>query len=340
MTETTAAKTSLKVETLRVGDGEADMRLDRWFRVHFPEVGYTYLQKLLRSGQVRVDSKRAQANDRLTTGMEIRVPAIVRQPKKSGTGLKAPLGVSKGDRDTIEKMIIYEDDYILVLNKPFGLAVQGGTGTKKHIDGMLEGMADRFGGERPRLVHRIDRDTTGILLVAKTREAAAKLGKTFQSRSAGKTYWALVIGVPKPAQGKIEAALVKASGPDGDRVRKSLPGEQAIAMHATTHYSVIDQVGRKAAWVSLKPVTGRQHQLRAHMHLIGHPIAGDNKYEGDKNMPAENMDMKLHLHARRLIIEHPKTGKKIDVTAPLPEHMKRTWATLGLDADMFGSRDE
>ena len=340
MTDTAAAKTSLKVETLRVGDGEADMRLDRWFRVHFPEVGYTYLQKLLRSGQVRVDSKRAQANDRLTAGMEIRVPAIVRQPKKTGTGLKAPLGVSKGDRDTIEKMIIYEDDYVLVLNKPFGLAVQGGTGTKKHIDGMLEGMADRFGGERPRLVHRIDRDTTGVLLVAKTREAAAKLGKTFQSRSAGKTYWALVIGVPKPAQGKIEAALVKASGPDGDRVRKSLPGEQAIAMHATTHYSVIDQVGRKAAWVSLKPVTGRQHQLRAHMHLIGHPIAGDNKYEGDKNMPAENMDMKLHLHARRLIIDHPKTGAKIDVTAPLPDHMRRTWETLGFDAGMFGSRDE
>ena len=335
-----ATKTNLKVETLRVGDGEADMRLDRWFRIHFPEVGYTYLQKLLRSGQVRIDSKRAQANDRLTSGMEVRVPAIVRQPKKTGVGLKAPLGVSKGDRDQIEKMIIYEDDHVLVLNKPFGLAVQGGSGTKKHIDGMLEGMADRFGGERPRLVHRIDRDTTGILLVAKTRDAAARLGKTFQSRSAGKTYWALVSGIPKPPQGKIEAALVKASGPDGDRVRKALPGEQAVAMHATTHYSVIDQVGRKAAWVSLKPVTGRQHQLRAHMHMIGHPIVGDNKYDGDKNMPAENMDVKLHLHARRLIIDHPKTGKKIDVTAPLPDHMRRTWATLGLDPEMFGSRDE
>ncbi len=341
MTEAAAApKANVKVETLRVGDGEANMRLDRWFRIHFPEVGYTYLQKLLRSGQVRIDSKRAQANDRLTSGMEVRVPAIVRQPKKSGVGLKAPLGVSKGDRDQIEKMIIYEDEHVLVLNKPFGLAVQGGSGTKKHIDGMLEGMADRFGGERPRLVHRIDRDTTGILLVAKTRDAAARLGKTFQSRSAGKTYWALVIGVPKPPQGKIEAALVKASGPDGDRVRKALPGEQAVAMHATTHYSVIDQVGRKAAWVSLKPVTGRQHQLRAHMHMIGHPIVGDNKYDGDKNMPAENMDVKLHLHARRLIIDHPKTGKKIDVTAPLPDHMRRTWATLGLDPEMFGSRDE
>lgn len=328
-----------KVEALRVSAAENDMRLDRWFRVHFPEVGYTYLQKLLRSGQVRIDSKRAQANDRLQTGMEVRVPAVVRQPKRPAAGLKAPLGVSKADRDAIEKMIIFEDDHVLVLNKPFGLAVQGGTGTKKHIDGMLEGMADRFGGERPRLVHRIDRDTTGILLVAKTRSAAAKLGRTFQTRSAAKTYWALVKGVPKPPQGRIEAALVKASGPDGDRVRKALPGEQDKAMHATTHYSVIDRAAHKAAWVSLKPVTGRQHQLRAHMHLIGHPIVGDNKYEGDINMPAENIDKKLHLHARRLVIPHPVTGAKIDVSAPLPEHMKRSWDVLGFDPDMFGAKD-
>jgi len=327
-----------KVETIRVGAGEADMRLDRWFRVHFPEVGYGYLQKLLRSGQVRVNSKRAQANDRLEPGYEVRVPAIVRQPKATGTGLKAPPGVSKGDRDQIEKMILYEDEHVLVLNKPFGLAVQGGTGTRKHIDGMLEGMADRFGGERPRLVHRLDRDTTGVLLVAKTRDAAAKLGRTFQTRSAAKTYWALVKGVPKPLQGKVEAALVKAAGPDGDRVRKAQPGEQDKAMHATTHYSVIDRVANKAAWVSLKPVTGRQHQLRAHMHLIGHPIVGDNKYEGDVNLPAENIENKLHLHARRLVIPHPITKAPIDVTAPLPAHMQATWELLGFDPDKFEGR--
>jgi 23S rRNA pseudouridine955/2504/2580 synthase len=324
-----------KVEALRVSDGEADMRLDRWFRVHFPEVGYTYLQKLLRSGQVRVDSKRAQANDRLRAGAEIRVPAIIREPKKTTPTGRPAMGVSKGDRDAIEKMILFEDEHVLVLNKPFGLAVQGGTGTKKHIDGMLEGMADRFGGERPRLVHRLDRDTTGVLLVAKTREAAAKLGKTFQTRSAAKTYWALVKGVPKPPQGKVEAALVKASGPDGDRVRKARPGEQDVAMHATTHYSVIDRAAHKTAWVSLKPVTGRQHQLRAHMHLIGHPIVGDNKYEGDVHMPAENIEKKLHLHARRLVIPHPKGGKTIDVTAPLPAHMRTTWELLGFDIDKF-----
>lgn len=328
-----------KVEAIRVTPAEAEMRLDRWFRVHFPDVGYTYLQKLLRSGQVRVDKKRAQANDRLQVGSEIRVPAIVRNPKSQPTGLKAPLGVSKADRNTIERMIIFEDDHVVVLNKPFGLAVQGGTGTKKHIDGMLAGMTDRFGGERPRLVHRLDRDTTGILLVAKHRRAASKLGKIFQTRSAAKTYWAIVSGVPKPPQGRIEAALVKAAGPDGDRVRKSLPGEQEKAMHATTHYSVIDHAGRKASWVSLKPVTGRQHQLRAHMHLIGHPIVGDNKYEGDINMPAENIEKKLHLHARRLVIPHPVENRNLDVTAPLPEHMMTTFELLGFESSRY-DRDE
>jgi 23S rRNA pseudouridine955/2504/2580 synthase len=313
------------------------MRLDRWFRAHFPEVGYSYLQKLLRSGQVRVDSKRAEANARLSEGQEVRVPAIIRQPKAAKPGLKPPPGVSKGDRDFIEKMILFEDDEVLVLNKPAGIAVQGGTGTKRHIDGILAGMADRFGGERPRLVHRLDRDTSGVLLVAKTRNAAAKLGRTFQTRSAAKTYWALVKGVPSPLQGKVEAALVKAAGPDGDRVRKAEPGEQREAMHATTHYSVIDRVGRKAAWVSLKPVTGRQHQLRAHMSIIGHPIVGDPKYEGGLELPAENMDSKLHLHARRLIIPHPGGRGKIDVSAPLPPHMLRTWDLLGLDASRYSS---
>jgi 23S rRNA pseudouridine955/2504/2580 synthase len=327
--------TNPKLETIRVGRDEADMRLDRWFKVHFPEVGFSYLQKLLRSGQIRVDSKRAQANDRLGVGAEVRVPAIVRSPKTVPAGVKTPLGITKADRDFIEKMILYEDDEILVLNKPFGIAVQGGTGTKRHIDGLLAGMADRFGGERPRLVHRIDRDTTGVLLVAKTRNAAAKLGRTFQTRSAAKTYWALVKGVPHPVQGKIEAALVKDTSPDGDRVRKAMAGEQKEAMHATTHYSVIDRVGRKAAWVSLKPVTGRQHQLRAHMHIIGTPIVGDNKYPGGLDLPAENMEPKLHLHARRLIIPHPSGQQKIDITAPLPPHMLQTWELLGLDAKKY-----
>jgi 23S rRNA pseudouridine955/2504/2580 synthase len=325
------------LETILVGSADAGLRLDRWFRLHFPEVGYSYLQKLLRSGQVRVDSRRAQANLRLQAGQQVRVPQVVRKPIASRPSLVPPLGLSKADHDFIERLILYEDDHVLVLDKPFGIAVQGGTGTKRHIDGLLAGMAERF-GDRPRLVHRLDRDTTGVLLVAKHRHAAAKLGRVFQTRSAAKTYWALVKGVPRPPQGRIEAALVKAAGPAGDRVRKAEPGEQDQAMHATTHYAVIDRVAHKVAWVSLKPVTGRQHQLRAHMAMIGHAIVGDSKYEGDKVLADSGIETKLHLHARRLIIPHPVAGEpRIDVTAPLPPHMRKTWDLLGLDAERFQS---
>ena len=324
----------MSIETLEVAETDAGMRLDRWFRARFPNVTNSYLQKLLRSGQVRVDSKRVEANERLEAGARVRVPRIVREPRDGAPQRNAAPSVSKADRDCVERMILYEDADVLVLNKPFGIAVQGGSGTTRHIDGLLAGMADRF-GDRPRLVHRLDRDTTGVLLIAKHRNAAAKLGRTFQTRSAAKTYWALVRGVPRPPQGKIEAALVKDSGPGGDRVRKARPGEQDEAMHATTHYSVIDRVAHKAAWVSLKPVTGRQHQLRAHMAMIGHAIVGDNKYEGGMDLPAENMEAKLHLHARRLVIPHPSGKGKLDITAPLPPHMAATWELLGLDAARY-----
>ncbi|MEQ8826107.1 MAG: RluA family pseudouridine synthase [Filomicrobium sp.] len=323
------------VETIKVTDDEAGIRLDRWFKIHYPHVTYGYLQKLLRSGQVRVDSKRVTSNSRLDPGSQVRVPKVVRDPPPAAPSVKPPPGLSKADRTLIENMILFEDEHLFVLNKQFGLAVQGGTNTKRHIDGLLAGMADRF-GDRPRLVHRLDKDTTGVLLVAKHRNAAAKLGNIFRTRSAAKTYWALVHGVPKPPQGKIEAALVKAAGPDGDRVRKSGPGEQKEAMHATTHYSTIDHAGRKTSWMSLKPVTGRQHQLRAHMSIINHPIVGDDKYDGHVNLPAENMANKLHLHSRRLILPHPfEPGQKLDVTAPLPPHMLETWDLLGFDAERF-----
>ena len=329
------------VETIVVAAKDAGLRLDRWFKLHFPDVGHSYLQKLLRTGQVRLDSRRVEAGHRIEAGQEIRVPRIVRAPVRDKSGStpapspKPPMGLSKADRTFIESLILYEDNDVLVLDKPFGIAVQGGTGTKRHLDGLLAGMSDRF-GDRPRLVHRLDRDTTGVLLVAKTREAAARLGRTFQTRSAAKTYWALVHGVPRPPQGRIEAALVKAAGPDGDRVRKAEAGEQDKAMHATTHYSVIDRVGQKAAWVSLKPVTGRQHQLRAHMALINHPIIGDNKYEEGRALPVHGIELRLHLHARRLVIPHPRPGApKIDISAPLPPHMLATWSLLGLDPSHF-----
>jgi 23S rRNA pseudouridine955/2504/2580 synthase len=321
-------------QAIEIAPGEAGLRLDRWFRLRYPDVPHSFLQKLLRSGQVRVDSKRAAASLRLAAGQKVRVPELkrFRAPRPS---IAPPLGLSKGDRDRIERMVLFEDDHVIVLNKPSGLAVQGGTGTTRHIDGLLAGMVDRF-GDRPRLVHRLDRDTSGVLLVAKHRDAAARLGRIFQTRSAAKTYWALVEGVPKPPQGKVEAALVKAAGPQGDRVRKALPGEQDKAVHAVTHYAVLDRVGTRASWVSLKPVTGRQHQLRAHMALIGHPIVGDNKYEATGAFAAADIDRMLHLHARRLVIPHPLPGRpSIDVTAPLPAHMQRTWELLGLDARRF-----
>lgn len=328
-------KKSVPVETIRVVDADAGLRLDRWFKMHFPDVGFGFLQKLLRSGQVRVDGKRVEASLRIEAGQEVRVPYIARTKSKPVAAAETAPQTNRADRNFVESLILYEDEHVLVLNKPFGLAVQGGTGTQRHVDGMLEGMVERF-ADRPRLVHRLDRDTTGVLLIAKHRQAAAKLGRIFQTRSAAKTYWALVRGVPSPRQGKIEAALVKATDKHGDdRVRKARPGEQEEAMHATTHYSVIDRVSHKAAWVSLKPVTGRQHQLRAHMDYIKHPIIGDPKYMRGEHGLQEAIPQQLHLHARRLVLPHPITGVTLDVSAPMPPHMKATWTLLGLDENKF-----
>jgi 23S rRNA pseudouridine955/2504/2580 synthase len=302
------------------------MRLDRWFRTHYASLPHSRLEKLLRTGQVRVDGGRAKASTRLTSGQTIRVPPLpdVAPPPQPKHAL------SKADRAFLASITLYEDDDLLILNKPSGIAVQGGTKTTQHIDRLLEGMGD--GPEtRPRLVHRLDRDTSGVLVIAKRRSVAAKLGRAFQTRSVRKIYWAIVKGVPKPLQGKVEAALVKAAGPEGDRVRKARPGEQDIAQSAVTHYAVVDRAGQAAAFVSLKPVTGRQHQLRAHMAIIGNPILGDEKYHGDRDMP-EGIARKLHLHARRISFPHPSGEGVVDVTAPLPEHMRASFAAFGFEA--------
>lgn len=326
-----------------VNEAESAMRLDRWLKTHFPALPHGLMQKLLRTGQIRVNGGRAKPETRLEAGDEVKVRRLAdfdaqgafaaASPTSDAPSLKAPLGVSKADRKFIENIILYEDEDMMVLNKPYGIAVQGGTKTTRHIDGMLAGMEDRF-GERPRLVHRLDRDTSGVLLVAKKRTVAGRLGKLFQTRSVQKIYWALVKGIPRPHQGVIEAALVKAAGPDGDKVRKALPGEQELAQSAVTHYSVVERAAQAVAWVSLKPVTGRQHQLRAHMAIIGTPIIGDQKYEGDVNLPLEGIEMKLHLHANRLIIPRGK-GEPLDVTAPLPDHMRATWDMLGFDTHKY-----
>ena len=300
------------------------MRLDRWFKTHYSSLPHSRLEKLLRTGQVRVDGGRAKAATRLEAGQTIRVPPL---PTEAPAALPGPKALTKAERAFLASITLYEDDDLLILNKPPGLAVQGGTKTTQHLDRLLEGLGDSP-KTRPRLVHRLDRDTSGVLVVAKRREVAAKLGRAFQTRSVRKIYWALVKGVPKPPQGKIDAALVKAAGPEGDRVRKARPGEQEVAQSAVTYYAVVDRAGQTASFVSLKPVTGRQHQLRAHMAMIGNPILGDEKYQGDRDMP-EGIDHKLHLHARRISFQHPSGEGVVDVTAPLPEHMQRSFQAFG-----------
>lgn len=306
------------------------MRLDRWFKSHYASLPHSRLEKLLRSGQVRVDGGRAKSHTRLAAGQTVRVPPL--QALEAPAPARKREGLSAAERRFLADITLFEDDDLLILNKPSGLAVQGGSKTVRHIDGLLEALGD--GPEtRPRLVHRLDRDTSGVLIIAKRRSVAAKLGKAFQTRSVRKIYWAVVEGVPKPPQGKIDAALVKAAGPEGDRVRKARPGEQEIAQSAVTYYSVNDRAGQRAAFVTLKPVTGRQHQLRAHMAMAGHPILGDAKYgrHGVDVVP-EGLANRLHLHARRISFPHPSGEDVVDVTAPLPDHMEQTFALLGFEA--------
>lgn len=300
------------------------MRLDRWFRQHYPQVTQGYLQKLLRTGQVRVDGARAKANAHLEAGQEVRVPPLPHSPQPV-----AKPRLSDADAAFLASITLYEDDDLLVLNKPSGIAVQGGTRTVRHIDRLLEGLGEDR-DSRPRLVHRLDRDTSGVLVIAKRRAVAARMGRLFQTRTVRKIYWALVRGVPKPPQGKIEAALVKAPGPEGDRVRKARPGEQDAAQSAVTHYSVVDRAAQKLAWMSLKPVTGRQHQLRAHMAILGHPILGDEKYGGAEDLP-DVVERKLYLHARRVSFPHPSGNGSVDITAPLPAHMLKAFEAFGFD---------
>ena len=325
------------VETRTVEAGEDGMRLDRWFRSHYADLPHSRLEKLLRTGQVRVDGGRAKASTRLVAGQTVRVPPLPATTPRPIPATKTP---TKAERDLLASITLYEDDDLLVLNKPPGIAVQGGTKTTHHLDRLLEGLDDGP-KSRLRLVHRLDRDTSGVLVVAKRREVAAKLGRAFQTRSVRKIYWALVKGVPKPPQGKVDAALVKAAGTEGDRVRKARPGEQEVAQSAVTYYAVVDRAGQKVAWLSLKPVTGRQHQLRAHMAIIGHPILGDEKYQGDRDLP-EGAENRLHLHARRISFPHPSGESVVDVTAPLPDHMRASFGLFGFaetrDADEAPAR--
>jgi 23S rRNA pseudouridine955/2504/2580 synthase len=337
-----------KVALIDVAEDESGMRLDRWFHRRFPRLPQSHLNKIVRKGEVRVSGKRAEISTRLEAGQSVRVPPLNLAPEAAPNAPRPP---NARDAAGIRAMILFEDRDVIVLNKPYGLAVQGGSGTIRHVDGMLAALAGR-NGERPVLVHRLDRDTSGVLLVAKSRKTAADLGAIFRSRGAKKIYWALVEGVPKPAQGRISLFLAKGEamgeerGPrkgdraDIERMRVAKHGDPD-AQHSLTLFAVVDKVAPRLAWLSMRPITGRTHQLRAHCEAIGHPIIGDPKYNRRQaNDPARadplravppGLEAKLHLLARRLILPHPRGGT-IDVTAPLPEHMKIAFDMFGFDA--------
>ena len=320
-----------EVKRHEVSADEEGMRLDRWFKLHFPQVTFAYLNKLTRTGQVRVGAGRVKTSTRLVKGQEIRVPPLAFDTRPADAPKEDVKPLTTKERALFQSMILHEDQDLFVLNKPSGFAVQGGTKTHTHLDGLLMGLGAEL-KERPLLVHRLDRDTSGVIVIAKRRAVAASLGKLFATRNVKKTYWAVVKGVPDPRQGKIDVALIKARSDEGDRMRASKPGEEEDEQRAITQYALLDKA-EGLAWMSLKPLTGRQHQLRAHMHHIGAPILGDNKYGGDIGIPDGNTN-RLHLHARRIQFPHPREGV-VDVTAQLPAHMTETFAKLGFDASRF-----
>jgi 23S rRNA pseudouridine955/2504/2580 synthase len=317
-----------RVQTLEVGADEAELRLDRWFKRRFPGLGHGKLEKLLRTGQVRLDGKRARAADRVTPGQIVRVPPLDEAATSAPAGPAPAAKPRQRDIDAVLGSVIYQDDEVIALDKPPGLAVQGGTRTDRHLDMMLDEL--RFGAaERPRLVHRLDKDTSGVLVLARSAAAAAKLTAAFREKSTKKVYWAVTVGVPKPRQGRIDMALGKVAGAAGERVAAD-PDE---GKRAVTLYRVAENAAAKAAYVVLSPVTGRTHQLRVHMAALDTPILGDGKYGAAKahlaGVPGGRL---LHLHARALAIPHPKGGV-LTLIAPLPLHMRRTFEFFGFTED-------
>ncbi len=310
------------VQTFEVEQGEAGVRLDRWFKRRFPHVLNGPLQKLLRTGQIRVDGARAKADTRLEAGQSVRVPPL---PDADAKPSGPP--ISPKDRAYVRGLVIYQDDDVIALDKPPGLASQGGTKTLRHLDGLLDGLAKK--GERPRLAHRLDRDTSGVLLLGRTQASTAALAKSFQSHEAAKVYWAIVRGAPRPAQGIVKGFVKKGKGAGGDRelMVRAAHGEEG-AQHARTAYSVVSEAGRRAAWVALRPETGRTHQLRFHMAEIGHSICGDHKYVCTIPEPG-GLPEGLMLHARSIGMPHPSGRGRLEVEAPLPRHMQEAFGALG-----------
>lgn len=321
---------SVSIQT--VADDETDTRLDRFLRRRYPALTQGTLQKLCRTGQIRVDGHRVEASARLQAGQAVRVPPMPEAPEK------AAIVVKPGEQREMERMVLYRDEQIIVLNKPSGLATQGGPGITRHLDGMLDVLRDpdsSTGGDRPRLVHRLDRDTSGVILLARTAAVAARLAALFRSREVEKTYWAVVVGRPLPVEGQIDQPLKRVASAFGERTvvadRKDRDGQRAY-----TNYRTLDNAGQKLAWLELQPLTGRTHQLRVHCVSLGTPIVGDEKYaeprdNGTGGSYVEGLPDRLHLHARSLLLPHP-AGGTLEVAADLPPHMRETFSTLGFTA--------
>ena len=324
------------VQTIDITADDADQRLDRWFRRRFPHISQGRIEKMCRKGEIRVDGGRVKAATRLEEGQSVRVPPL---PKDAAPAPEPP-NIGDADAGMIQRAVIYRDDYIIALNKPPGLPTQGGSKQKRHVDGLAEAL--RFGyDEKPRLVHRLDKDTSGVLLLARTRKVAGVLTDAFRSRDTRKIYWAAVAGVPSPRKGTISYGLVKAPGRggrgEGEKMITVDPrriDETPGAKRAITDFAVLSSLATRASWMALVPITGRTHQLRAHMAAIGHPIVGDGKYggSGQENLGdgwgaqlGGEISRKLHLHARSLTLTHPVTADQLTLTAALPEHMARTW---------------
>ena len=325
---------SREVQTLYVAEDEDGIRMDRWFKRRWPHLSNIQIQKMARAGNIRVDGSRIKPEGRLTAGAAVRVPpipeAIVRDPGEREV-------LSQKDIDYAKSLVLYEDHMVIALNKPVGLAVQGGTKTTKHVDRLLSAWGE--GMDRPRLVHRLDRDTSGVLLLGKGPEAAKRLAGAFARRQAKKTYWAIVIGNPKPGEGQIDMALKKTGINDFEMMRPA-DRKDPNAETAETAYATISRASHRAAFMALRPFTGRTHQLRAHMAGIGHPILGDHKYGDDKSKELSG-NLKLQLHARRIELDHPGGGKLI-VEAPISPELRAGFEHFGFteqdaDEDVFAN---
>ena len=314
-----------EVRQYTVAEDDEGVRLDRWFKRHLPEVGFATVARWARTGQIRVDGARAKPDDRLTQGQVLRIPPG--NPARAKTPPRRR-ELTEDQKAQARAMVIKETPNAIVLNKPPGLATQGGSKTFSHVDGLLDAFVEGD-GPRPRLVHRLDKDTSGVLLIARTPGSAAAFSKRFAGRSAKKVYWALVVGVPEQHVGEIDAPLAKQPGTGGEKMHVDTEGGQP----AKTRYRVVDRAGNRAAWLELEPLTGRTHQLRVHCAAMGHPIVGDGKYGGQEAFLTGSVSRKMHLHARRLIISQPGGGH-LDVTAELPEHFAATMEQMGFDLSL------